>query len=592
MPASESEPDNEIEVENPIEHKDETIPVSVYEVGESSTAAIPQEDGDRLLPGFMRRDIDSLFGRMVNFLRRLCGREMAHALVEKKGEAKDKFYAECKKLKKELEEARLSNTFLRMQNERVERDLYWTRVRAHEFYQEMIRRGFVFEERPNEAINVLIEDEKSPLSEPLFSVCRDRIIPPKSAPMTQAAIRKMIKDSVDAAIAAEGRDTALAVRECTFAGFMKCNPVAFYGIEGAVELRKWFEKTESIFEISECAEGKKVRFAAATLEGPSLTWWKTKVATMGLETMNRMPWTEMKQLMTVEFNELALMCPRMVEPERVKVDAYIRGLTDNIKGEVISSKPVDLNEAVRMAHKLMEQKSQARIERILESKKRKWESHQIGNGSFVTYCSSLSNRCEQGVVKGQWSPIPSLLRVYRMWRFPASNCLVSRRHGGGQSNPFTSSNSEREKMIENESVSVEIPEAHIHTQIEPLDLEILDYVIQCFQNTCQCAITKLVYFVEPHDLSFIVVDREDYCSRRLTRCIISLNAKPVASHPDARRDMSVIEELLSVQTTSEWNQDLALCIGSHIFNPYKFPSLAVVKTEVRISAAFILEIEQ
>ncbi|GJX97474.1 hypothetical protein Tco_0353272 [Tanacetum coccineum] len=162
---------------------------------------------------------------MVNFSRRLCGRETAHALVEKKGKAKDKFYGklildlgnevrssveqgtaameklveklgntedrvECKKLKKELEEARVSNTFLRMQNERVERDLYWTRVRAHEFYQEMIRRGFVFEERPNEAINVPIEDEKSPL-----------IMPPKSAPMTQAAIRRMIKESVDAAIA-------------------------------------------------------------------------------------------------------------------------------------------------------------------------------------------------------------------------------------------------------------------------------------------------------------------------------------------------------------------------------------------------------
>ncbi|GJR79325.1 hypothetical protein Tco_0150110 [Tanacetum coccineum] len=44
--------------------------------------------------------------------------------------------------------------------------LVGTRVRAHEFYQEMIRTGFVFEERPNEAINVPIEDEKSPSSEP------------------------------------------------------------------------------------------------------------------------------------------------------------------------------------------------------------------------------------------------------------------------------------------------------------------------------------------------------------------------------------------------------------------------------------------
>nr|GEX88177.1 hypothetical protein [Tanacetum cinerariifolium] len=86
------------------------------------------------------------------------------SLVEKLGNAEDK--VECKKLKKELEESMFSHTFLRMQNERFKRDLYWTRVRDHEFYQEMIPKGFVFEERPNEAINVLIKVEKSPSSEP------------------------------------------------------------------------------------------------------------------------------------------------------------------------------------------------------------------------------------------------------------------------------------------------------------------------------------------------------------------------------------------------------------------------------------------
>ncbi|GKE13547.1 hypothetical protein Tco_1417098 [Tanacetum coccineum] len=65
-------------------------------------------------------------------------------------------------------------------------------------------------------------------------------------------------------------------------------------------------------------------------------------------------------------------------------------------------------------------------------------------------------------------------------------------------------------------------EGRIHTRIEPLDLEFLDSVIQYFQNTCQRAITELVHFVEPHDLSFIVVDREDYCSRRLNDGIIML----------------------------------------------------------------------
>ncbi|GJS11378.1 putative reverse transcriptase domain-containing protein [Tanacetum coccineum] len=199
-------------------------------------------------------------------------------------------------------------------------------------------------------------------------------MPPKSAPMTQAAIRRMIKESVDAAIATERARQANVRNDASGSG-----PAM-----GAIELRSWFKKTESVFEISECAEGKKVKFYAATLEGPALTWWKTKVATMGLETVNQMPWTEMKQLMTAEFcliEEIQRIEHEMVEPERVKVDAYIRGLTDNIKGEVTSSKPADLNEAVRMAHKLMEQKSQARNERILEGKKRKWENLQGGNSS-------------------------------------------------------------------------------------------------------------------------------------------------------------------------------------------------------------------
>ncbi|GJY19165.1 putative reverse transcriptase domain-containing protein [Tanacetum coccineum] len=85
----------------------------------------------------------------------------------------------------------------------------------------------------------------------------------------------------------------------------------------------------------------------------------------------------------------------MVEHERVKVDAYIRGLTDNIKGEVTSSKPANLNEVVRLSHKLMEQKSQARDARILEGKKRKWESYQSGNNSdlnVVTGTFLLNNR--------------------------------------------------------------------------------------------------------------------------------------------------------------------------------------------------------
>ncbi|GKG42423.1 hypothetical protein Tco_0476721, partial [Tanacetum coccineum] len=47
----ESEPNDEFEVENPIEHEDKTIPASVHEVGELYTAPFLREDSDGLLPG-------------------------------------------------------------------------------------------------------------------------------------------------------------------------------------------------------------------------------------------------------------------------------------------------------------------------------------------------------------------------------------------------------------------------------------------------------------------------------------------------------------------------------------------------------------
>ncbi|GJV76685.1 putative reverse transcriptase domain-containing protein [Tanacetum coccineum] len=107
----------------------------------------------------------------------------------------------------------------------------------------------------------------------------------------------------------------------------------------------------------------------------------------------------------------------MVEPERVKVDAYIRGLTDNIKGEVTSSKPANLNEVVCMAHKLMEQKLQARDERILEGKKRKWESFQSGNSSGKSNHRDNSRQLRRITKsKGTHEPwLPLLLMGRRLW---------------------------------------------------------------------------------------------------------------------------------------------------------------------------------
>ncbi|GJV43413.1 hypothetical protein Tco_1427949 [Tanacetum coccineum] len=138
-----SEPEDVVEIEDMVESEDETVPASVHEVGKSSTA--------------------------ISFERTVM---TAHALVEKKGKAKDEYYSKLildlgNEVQSSLEQGTtVMENLVRNLNELVERDLYWTRVLDHEFYQEMIRRGFVFEERPNEAIDVPVEDEKSPSSEP------------------------------------------------------------------------------------------------------------------------------------------------------------------------------------------------------------------------------------------------------------------------------------------------------------------------------------------------------------------------------------------------------------------------------------------
>ncbi|GJS82438.1 putative reverse transcriptase domain-containing protein [Tanacetum coccineum] len=84
---------------------------------------------------------------------------------------------------------------------------------------------------------------------------------------------------------------------------------------------------------------------------------------------------------TTCFNELALLCPDMVPTEQKRVEAYIRGLSENIKREVTSSEPTTMNKAVPMAYTLMEQKVKARAEREADNKKRKWENFQGGSSS-------------------------------------------------------------------------------------------------------------------------------------------------------------------------------------------------------------------
>ncbi|GJX98791.1 hypothetical protein Tco_0355810 [Tanacetum coccineum] len=63
--------------------------------------------------------------------------------------------------------------------------------------------------------------------------------------------------------------------ECSYKGFMACNPKEYNGKGGAIALTRWIEKMESIIDNSGCAENQRVKFAASSLVNKALNWWNT-----------------------------------------------------------------------------------------------------------------------------------------------------------------------------------------------------------------------------------------------------------------------------------------------------------------------------
>ncbi|GJW18853.1 hypothetical protein Tco_0026289 [Tanacetum coccineum] len=99
--------------------------------------------------------------------------------------------------------------------------------------------------------------------------------------MTQAAIKKLVADSVFAALEAQAatmagtsnpnRNTGPTGTPVTktenYKEFIRCQPFYLNATEGVVDLIRWFELTESVFSRSKvCRRKRKVTFATGTLD--------------------------------------------------------------------------------------------------------------------------------------------------------------------------------------------------------------------------------------------------------------------------------------------------------------------------------------
>ncbi|KAF5764357.1 putative transcription factor interactor and regulator CCHC(Zn) family [Helianthus annuus] len=202
--------------------------------------------------------------------------------------------------------------------------------------------------------------------------------------MTQAQLEALVQAQVAAALAAAQAGQP-AQQVCTFKNFMDCRPNTFSGTEGAVGLLHWFEKLESVFEMCECPEARKVKFATGTLEGIALTWWNAQVQILGLAAANATPWNDFKELIKREYctredihkledelynlkmigseieaytkrsNELAVLCPTMVDPPYKRIELYLKGLAPEIQSHVTSANLENIQEIQRLAHRITDQ---------------------------------------------------------------------------------------------------------------------------------------------------------------------------------------------------------------------------------------------
>ncbi|GJR25264.1 reverse transcriptase domain-containing protein [Tanacetum coccineum] len=207
---------------------------------------------------------------------------------------------------------------------------------------------------------------------------------------TQAAIRKLVADSVVAALEAQAATMAntdntnrntrqretVVTRKCSYKEFMSYQPFNFKGKEGAVGLIRWFERTELVFSRSNYIKDCKVKFAIGTLTEEALSWWNSFTQPIGIEEAYKIPWSEYKKLLIKKycprtevkkmkdkfynmivkgndlktyvrrFQELAVLCPTMVPNSEKLMEVFSRGLPRSINGNVTASKPQTLKEAI------------------------------------------------------------------------------------------------------------------------------------------------------------------------------------------------------------------------------------------------------
>ncbi|GJZ38642.1 hypothetical protein Tco_0585205 [Tanacetum coccineum] len=169
--------------------------------------------------------------------------------------------------------------------------------------------------------------------------------------ITLAAIQQLINDGISSALKAQVASMASAsnlnrnigptgthvAKTGNYKEFFSCQPFYFNGMEGAVSLIRWFERTESVFSRSHCAKENKMTYA--TVKKMEDEFYNLVVKGNDLKIYIR------------RFQELAVLCPNMVPNTEKLMEVFISGLPRSIEGNVTASKPQTLEEAINISQR-------------------------------------------------------------------------------------------------------------------------------------------------------------------------------------------------------------------------------------------------
>ncbi|GJY01604.1 hypothetical protein Tco_0359756, partial [Tanacetum coccineum] len=231
-------------------------------------------------------------------------------LALQEGRARDQ--EKMRKLERRVDTLEVGNTLTIMDRDTIEREFFSMRVWLSEFM------GWgTMEVRPSESIDVLAVYGDVKHSEPHG---------PPDGPYTKeiGPTQKMLEELVE-------MEELVKMEE----------------LEKEELQDRWFKKMESVFEISKCAEDDK-----NNLKGRMTVEYCPRIEIQKIE---HELWTlSMKgddiDGYTNHFHELAMICPTLVTHEYKKIKRYVWGLPERIQGNVTSSRPTNIHEAVTMCH--------------------------------------------------------------------------------------------------------------------------------------------------------------------------------------------------------------------------------------------------